>query len=205
MVYRAEKQCPLLILDRLEMWISVQTLFFSRPLRQKITSSSMQKSPLSSAIYGTFNGWPHGPLWKWWTKQQTAHAKKGWSTKTHSARLGDGTREPRATTLTGRKSLETGRFGSELIGRLRDEGEGGWQREKGKWTGRKNERRGREVGGGRGLRGVVGWSRPQRIQRWRQWPESDMPNPRSHFLLHRRLLWNSGSVADVTRSKTRGR
>lgn len=30
-----------------------------------------------------------------------------------------------------------------------------------------------------------------------------MPNPGSHFLLHRRLLWNSGSVADVTRSKGR--
>lgn len=27
--------------------------------------------------------------------------------------------------LTGRKSLETGRFGSELIGRPREEGEGG--------------------------------------------------------------------------------
>lgn len=35
-------------------------------------------------------------------------------------------------------------------------------------------------------------------QRWRQWPEKSMPIPRSHFLLHRRLLWNSSSVVDIT-------
>lgn len=51
-----------------------------------------------------------------------------------------------------------------------------------------------------------GWSRQQRLQQWRQRPESSMPNPGSHFLLHRRLLWNSSSVANVTmRTRDSGR
>lgn len=46
--------------------------------------------------------------------------------------------------------------------------------------------------------GGGGWSSQQRIQQWRQRPENNMPNPGSHFLFQRRLLWNSSSMANVT-------
>lgn len=65
--------------------------------------------------------------------------------------------------------------------------------------GEKEKREGCQGGGG-GLR------RQKRLQQWRQWPGNNMPNPRSHFLLHRRLLWNSSSVANVTTTRgTEGR
>lgn len=67
------------------------------------------------------------------------------------------------------------------------------------------ERKGEKGKGGLTARGGGGWSRQERIQQWRQWPENNMPNPGSHFLLHRRLLWNSSSMANVTRSRERWR
>lgn len=74
--------------------------------------------------------------------------------------------------------------------------------ERGRW-----KQRERKSGSWR--RGVGGWGwmkQQQRIQQWRQRPENNMPNPGSHFLLHRRLLWNSSSVANVTtRRRGRGR
>lgn len=56
-------------------------------------------------------------------------------------------------------------------------------------------------------RAKVGWGRmkqQQRIQQWRQRPEDNMPNPGSHFLLHRRLLWNSRCTSNVTGGRGRG-
>lgn len=67
------------------------------------------------------------------------------------------------------------------------------------------ENRGKEKGEGLRERGGGGWSRQQRIQQWRQRPENNMPNPGSHFLLHRRLLWNSSSVANVTTRRKDGK
>lgn len=52
--------------------------------------------------------------------------------------------------------------------------------------------------------GWGGMKQQQRIQQWRQRPENNMPNPGSHFLLHRRLLWNSRSTSNVTGGRGEG-